>query len=675
MKTLEQQVQEQIETQPEFVVLLNSHGIITFSNQDWIIYCRNHLLSNYLWEAGRDYLTFINDNKMIEALHYIKNVLSGDVMEYIQFSSFQTKQNTKNFSIKYRQFQSDDGDAGVIMHIQPIEFSPPEALNKDLILENMTDALYILDDKMNFQYLNSKTESLLNIKKEELLGNNIWNMFPQLVGTAFYSNYKRARKEQTSIQFAEYYGPLDSWYEVRVIPLADGGLAIYYQKIDNYYTTDKKDYSQGCTDYLTCWSTRLNFAEKAEQILQANTLFSLFYINLDNFKHINTLFDHQTGDEVIKCIAKKLEEILLPNELAGRLDGDELVLLHVHEKGENPEFFAQKVTEIFAHPIFLKNGQSIIVDASIGISLSSMESQSINEMVTFAETAMRDAKKQAGASYSLFQPSMAKDLSRRLLIEQDLSGDLKANGFHFALQPQINCSTGEVDGIEVLSRCLHPELGHISPVEFIEIAEETGTISHLTNYLLNEVFTFINSNKKSGIELPKTAINITPSLLTSKIFFDDLFQLMEKYQIPAEMVELEITESVELTVSEITLQNLRACRSKGISIALDDFGTGFSMLAYLMDFPIDKIKLDKSFISKIGYDQKSDAVLKSLIQFVQSIGCKLVAEGVETKGESSFLEMSGCSIHQGYFYERPLLPEKFIKSYILEEKFKVLKAI
>jgi len=259
---------------------------------------------------------------------------------------------------------------------------------------------------------------------------------------------------------------------------------------------------------------------------------------------------------------------------------------------------------------------------------------------------------------------MSIDYARRQVIEQDLSKNLTELGFHFALQPQVNASTGQLCGVEALARWNHPEIGTIAPDEFIAIAEETGTITSLTFHLLHAVFSSIKKRKaRYGCSI-RTAINVTPSLLTNKTFFNNFFLLLEQYDVPPELIEIEITESIELTHSETTLYHLLLCQEKGISIALDDFGTGFSMIAYLTQFPIDKIKLDKYFIQKISNGEKSKDILRSLIQFVRSIGCKLVAEGVEEAEEAGFLVTNGCDVHQGYFYDKPMVPNEFDKKYL-----------
>lgn len=665
MKHLEQQIQEVVETCEEFVLILNTEGIIVHSSQNWIDYCQKQQLPHALWKIGKNYSNCLKGMKKFNELQCLEDILNGIEEEVIQLSLLHAKEKTDYLSVKYQQFSLNNHSKGIILYKQVLtNMSAVNFFNTELIFESITDAFFLLDHQMRFYYLNTESEKVLRRKKEEIIGRNIWSCFPQAIGTEFHSNYVRAMQDRVTIQFEEYYSPLDSWFSVKVYPISDGGLAVYYRKIHTKKELDTLFLEVSSTDNLTGWPIRREFEEEIEQVLHEETPFSLLYIGLDNFKHINTLYNHKTGDEVIKSIAKSLEKLLGPEDLVARLDGDELILLRLNQKDEQITDFFERVVNIFTNPVVLIDLRLVTVNASIGVSSYPQDSYSAEELIAFAETAMRTAKKQHGSSYSLFHSGMGIDLARRLMIEKSLAGNLQELGFHFVVQPQINCETGGLTGIEVLSRWNHPTLGPISPVEFINVAEETGTISRLTNHLMKEVFSFVNDQKKNYGSFPKTAINVTSSLVSSKEFFDDLFAQMKNYHISPEQIELEITESVELTSSELTLSNLMACRSKGISIALDDFGTGFSMLAYLMDYPIDKIKLDKSFVAKIGQDAKSEAVLISLIQFVRGIDCELLAEGVETVEESSFLQKNGCPVHQGYLYDKPMSLKDFDRKYL-----------
>ena len=260
--------------------------------------------------------------------------------------------------------------------------------------------------------------------------------------------------------------------------------------------------------------------------------------------------------------------------------------------------------------------------------------------------------------------NMTAELTRRLNIEQALSEDLRQNGLYFVFQPQIDGVTKEMVGFEVLSRWNHPTLGNISPLEFIGIAEETGNISILTYYLMEEVFSKVSTWIKTVGFSKKVSFNVTSYLLSQKTFFQDLFYLLNRFHIPYHQIELEITEETQLEVDQCTLDNVKACRERGIQIAIDDFGIGFSVLKSLTHFPIDKIKIDKYFTQRLGKDTQTESIIKSIVYLAHSLDCILVAEGVESSKELQGLTDLGCRYFQGYYFSWPLGIEEFEQMYI-----------
>ncbi|EIM08451.1 PAS/PAC sensor-containing diguanylate cyclase/phosphodiesterase [Planococcus antarcticus DSM 14505] len=664
MELLEQQVQALIEERDDLVVLLDTNGFVLLANNKWINYCPQREWPAFSRKIGMDYLGFLKKTRNLVELENIQDMLQGKAQKHFQLNPSYTGDRTEWLSTKYRSFPLDDGSNGVILYQQPVNLQSVSSLHNEHILENMTDAFYLLDHQMNFYFLNAQSEQLLHCQRENLIGKNLWAAFPETTKTALYPNYNRAMQERVPVKFTEYYKLLDSWFTVRVYPIENDGLAVYYQTISKQLAIEEGLGKFACADYLTGLPTRRKIEEEIGALLQKDTPFSLLYLNLDNFKYINTFYTHKNGDKVIKSIVARLKKLIDAQDLVGRLEGDELVIVRRHRKDNDVLAFTKKVSTLFNQPFSLGCSNFVDVSASIGVISCPADSQEFVDLMTYSEIAMRKAKGQKGSSFCIFDSTMSDNLTRRMLIEQSLTEDLKSLGFYFAIQPQIDAATSRVRGVEVLARWHHPELGMISPIEFIAIAEETDTIERLTEHLMVDVFSYMKTRENQYGSMLPTAINITPSLLDSTTFFDKLFSMLDNFGISPTLIEIEITESVELRYSETTLTNLLACRAKGISIALDDFGTEFSSLAYLLDFPVNKIKMDKSFINKIGYDPKSEAVLKSLIQFVNSVDCALVAEGVEQAHEALFLTMNGCNIHQGYLYDKPMLPKVFDEKYL-----------
>jgi diguanylate cyclase (GGDEF)-like protein/PAS domain S-box-containing protein len=537
-------------------------------------------------------------------------------------------------------------------------------LNTEKVLENLSDAFFLIDERMTICYLNKAAEKLVQPERQQIIGENVSVIFPASINDKFQMNYQRMLSEQTAVRFEAYMEENSKWYKIELYPPDNGVTAFRLQDIAEWKEIEQKLKETGNFDPLTGLYNRKKIEEKISELLDNKVAFTLLYVSLDHLKFINTLYNHKTGDELLKNATLTIQQMLPEGDEAGRLEGSEFVVIQTSGNSGDCGKLAEILCERLSQPVLLPDGQRVNISTSIGVVSCPWDAAGIEELLAYGEAAMREAKKHTGSSHVIFNAHMRVDLARRVLIECDLSGDLKELGFHFQVQPQIHTKSGELSGVEVLSRWNHPELGWISPAEFIAIAEEMGTIVHLTTHLLHEVFSYIRRREARYGRRIRTAINLTPSLLADQNFFDHFFRLLDQYGIPPELVEIEITENTELTYSEKTLQNLLACRTKGISIAIDDFGTGFSMLAYLTHFPINKIKLDKLFIQKIGYGEKSEGVLESLIQFVLSIGCDLVAEGIETPEEAVFLKERGCLVHQGYFYDCPMTTQLFEEKYL-----------
>ncbi|MTD31023.1 bifunctional diguanylate cyclase/phosphodiesterase [Planomicrobium sp. YIM 101495] len=574
-------------------------------------------------------------------------------------------------SVKVRGIRlSSDGSHGVVIYRKKASLHDIEPITAESVLESMTDGFALLNNQFQFHYINEIAESMFRTTREKVVGTSLFDVFPEAVDSSFHHTYKKAMAEQRIIEFVDYYQPLGVWFHIKVAPLKKGGFALYFQDVSDQKRVEEQLLESVNYDYLTGMPNRCLLTMKSNALISLGKKFTIYYLNLDNLRLINAVYGHDAGDAVLKHVAGKLKGFTNENCEVFRLDGDEFAVLYAPEPKEKLENFAKAITDIFEQTLIVHNFQDLSIHVSIGISCYPNDALLFSEVISNAETAMYEAKKIRGSSYLFFRPAMDALRKRKSAIEEGLAGNLDDAGIYYTLQPQIDGSTREIVGAEVLARWAHPELGEISPLEFIEVAEATGTVVPLTLHLVEKVFIQMKEwNLLFGWSV-QTAINMTPSLLANPRFFDSFFELIGRYEIQPEMVEIEITEQAELTYSAETLENLLLCKSRGISIAIDDFGTGFSMISYLTHFPINKIKIDRSFIQKIGKDRKSEAVLKSLIQLAKSIECELVAEGVERQEEVEFLETSSCTIHQGYLYDRPLQIRDFEAKYVkLDRKF------
>ena len=538
------------------------------------------------------------------------------------------------------------------------------SITAETVLESMTDGFYLLDNNLKFDYINEVAEITFGKCRLDVIGRSVHEVFPDLRGSHLEKQYLRVLNSKECVEFEDYFGSYDAWFHIKISPLKRGGIAIYFQNIDQRKKLEGQLMDFAYCDDLTGLPNRRRMTEIGISLKEKKKKFSFFYINLDNLKFINSLYNYSSGDKVVISVAERLQTLADHRCHIGRLEGDEFIVVRESEPGERLEAFADKLLDVFREPFMLADFQSAYVSASIGIACIPFDTERLRELVAFAETAMYEAKKEKGPSYSFYRPKMKANRERRVLIERSLMSCLEGSGFYFAVQPQISGGGINLSGIEVLARWNHPVLGELSPLEFIDVAEQSGTIAHLTTHLLHGVFKMIKDwEERYGWDV-KTAINMTPSLLANPMFFEEFFKLMEEYGVCPSLLEVELTEHAEMAYSETTMRNLELCKEKGISIAIDDFGTGFSMISYLTQFPINKIKIDRYFIRKIGEDAKSEAVLKSLIHLAQSIECELLAEGVERPEEVEFLKKNSCTVFQGYYYDKPLNIKDFEMKYL-----------
>lgn len=669
MESDKKALRELTEPNEELVLILDETGSIIRNIEGWNEFGKEHGISEKYWKTNRNFFAFIKDFGKGDELGTLQKVINKDMKEYLDMIPVILKDNSLQwFSIKARPIKTlNESSNGTVISLKSVNLHSIQAITAENVLENMAEGFALLDENYKIHYLNAYGEEVLKCPREENVGMNWWDLFPEAVGTKFQKEFDKVIHQGATVHFEEYYTPLMTWFRLNAYPLASGGMALYFQNINERKINEEKLWEYAYTDFLTGLPNRRAMSKLANSLIQRKTKFTLFFVNLDNLKVVNAMHNFNSGDKVLVSVAAKLKELTDPNCKVGRLDGDEFIVIRQPKAKERLEDFAEKLKEIFMHPFLLENHQSVNITASIGIACFPFDTQNLGEVLSFAETAMFEAKKTKETSYRFFRRAMNSERERKIKIEKGLLEDLGENGYYFTLQPQIDGVTGHIIGVEILSRWNHPELGELSPLEFIQVAEQSSTIVSLTTHLLNEVFTQLKDWKmRFGWDL-KTAINMTPSLLANPEFFKDFIALIDRYEIKPELIEIEITEQAELTYSDCTLENLQLCQSKGISIAIDDFGTGFSMIAYLTQFPINKIKLDKFFVQKIGEDKKSEAVLTSLIHLAKSIECELLAEGVERIEEVDFLKKHDCIHFQGYYFDKPLTVENFEEKYLRKQ--------
>lgn len=423
-------------------------------------------------------------------------------------------------------------------------------------------------------------------------------------------------------------------------------------------------------DALTGLPNRQLFMERLtlaiERTTTHNSMLAVLFLDLDRFKFINDTLGHEVGDKLLATIAQRLKGCVRADDCVARLGGDEFtVLLDELTNSTVAASVAQNICRTVSAPMVI-DGQEIVITASVGISLYPQDGPDLSRLLRHADTAMYRAK-HSGSGFCYYEAKMESAVSDRLKMENDLRHALEREEFSVFYQPVIDTVTGQIAGVEALVRWIHPENGIVSPVEFIPVAEETGLILPLGEYVLRRACRQTKVWLDNGIPTLHVAVNLSAKQLEQPNLRDIILSALDESGLPASALVLEITESVLMERAEESIDLLRNLRSLGIHLSIDDFGTGYSSLSYLKHLPANTLKIDRSFIQDIPEDEDAEAIVTGIMALAHSLRMTVVAEGVETEAQREALARLGCNFLQGYLFSKPL-PAEVIETQLLAPK-------
>jgi len=383
---------------------------------------------------------------------------------------------------------------------------------------------------------------------------------------------------------------------------------------------------------------------------------ALLFVDLDHFKHINDALGHSAGDQLLKQVAQRFKQLLRDEDTVARLGGDEFVVLlsHLGTDADAAARHAMAVAEKLRG--LLERGYDIDkhpynISGSIGITLFPKLDEKVDDLLREADTAMYRAKSSGRNRIAFFESSMHAEVQDRLALEQDLKRAIGTDELSVHVQPQFDTAGQEIGG-ELLLRWKHPLRGHVSPMQFIPVAEESGLILELGDYVLRQACEALAQLHRGGRTLP-LSVNVSPRQFRSETFITKLCQLLGETGAPADSLILEVTEGLLIDNLQDTIARMTELVSLGIRFSIDDFGTGYSSLAYLKKLPLYELKIDKSFVQDTPDDPSGTAIVEAILSMATHLQLRVVAEGVETQPQSDFLAQSGCECMQGYLFARP----------------------
>jgi len=415
-------------------------------------------------------------------------------------------------------------------------------------------------------------------------------------------------------------------------------------------------------DVLTDLPNRAVFQSAIKRAAASSTpRFALLWLDLDRFKAVNDTLGHDVGDALLIEVGERLRACVRTGDTVARLGGDEFAVLQIDADTAAADGLASRISTAIGRPFHLDNGVRANVGVTIGIALAPDDGLDPEELFKDADLALYRAKGDGRGGWRFYDAEMDALAKERNMLQNGLRNAIGRDEFRLVFQPIVDRSTGDVATFEALLRWEHPECGNVAPATFIPVAEETGMIVPIGEWVLRRAC-------RAAMQWPmpvQVAVNLSPVQFRDPGLFDVVRDALEESGLPAARLELELTETIFLDASETTLASLHQLRDLGISIALDDFGTGYSSLSYLRSFPFDKVKIDQSFVRNLPQDASCLAIVRAITGMANSLGMRVVAEGVEHAGQAALLQAQGCSRMQGYFFSRPL-PQNAVAAYLQE---------
>ena len=415
---------------------------------------------------------------------------------------------------------------------------------------------------------------------------------------------------------------------------------------------------QATHDQLTGLPNRSLFLDRLAQAIRRaerrKEMLAVVFVDLDKFKQINDTLGHAVGDELLRTVAGTLRHCVRDFDTVARLGGDEFVLLLDSPLGDTtPGMIAERIGERLAHPVLLA-GQEHIITGSMGLSLYPNDGSQAEVLLRQADIAMYRAKEGGRNRFQFFTAEMQHRLDARVTLEQGLMRALQRDEFVLHYQPQVDIMSGKVIGMEALLRWESPELGLVPPMEFIPVAEESNLIIGIGNWVLEKACATLRGWLDVGLPVVPVAINVAASQFASQDLETQVRDTLQRYRLEPRLLELELTESLSMDNPEGTIELMHRLKEIGVALSIDDFGTGYSNLSYLKRFPVDKLKIDKSFTRGLARDQEDRSIVTAVIRLAHSLGLRAIAEGVETAGQLELLAKEGCDELQGYLFSKPL---------------------
>ena len=537
--------------------------------------------------------------------------------------------------------------------------------------QSMRDGYARVDETGHIVECNRALGIMLGYDEHELEGLDLWRITPARWHERERRLIDSARQCEDGQSFEKEFIRKDGSifpvelqvYAVNTPDGAPAGLWAIVRDITERKRAQEKLDFLAYHDPLTGLPNRALLLDRLEHAMQLaireGQMLGVMFVDLDRFKVINDTLGHPVGDRLLIEITARLRQTIRSSDTLARLGGDEFVVLIESDVDEDSaRLVAEKIVEAASQPV-LVDERELFVSASVGICLFPRDGSDVATLLKHADIAMYRAKEEGRSAARFYRADMSAGALERMAIEGALRGALRQQELSLHYQPQVSLISGELVGAEALVRWTHPKLGSVSPGLFIPIAEDIGLIDEIGMWVLDEACRQIAEWHAAGFELPSVSVNVSVKQIEARSLAERVAEVLARYRLPARMLELEVTESMIMRQTDQALEALYTLSDLGVSLAVDDFGTGYSSLAYLKKLPVDLLKVDYSFVRDIGRDPNDEAITRAIISMGASLGLTVVAEGIERFEQQAFLVREGCTIGQGYLFDRPIPAQEF----------------
>lgn len=524
------------------------------------------------------------------------------------------------------------------------------------VLSSTTDGVITFDRQLCVVYFNRRAQEVV-LRADSLIGMPYREAFRELLSTPFEEHFQKAFTQCLPVHFEGYFAPYDRWLDVHLYPSPDG-MSLFFKDVSENRRAQEQLLYLAHHDALTGLANRAILHEELDKTLAAappEKQTALLFLDLDEFKSVNDSLGHWEGDRLLVQVGRRLKSCVRVSDLVARFGGDEFAVVAKVDSTNEAASLAERIIGSLEEPYDL-DGQRAAVGVSIGIVMASETSLTAGDALKKADIALYRAKAEGRGTYRIFEAAMGRRFEEREALKRDLRGAVARREFCIEYQPLFDLRTNRITGFEALLRWHHPTHGLVPPVVFIPVAEETGLIVEIGEWVLDNACQDA-ATWPGGITV---AVNLSPVQFRTSNLMQTVMGGLAKSGLPGKRLQLEITESVLLSDSAANLEILHTLRKLGISISMDDFGTGYSSLSYLRSFPFDKIKVDQSFVRDLSIESgrgEPGAIVRAIISLAQSLGITTTAEGVENASQLSALRSMECHEVQGYLISRPVAAE------------------